>query len=388
MALSFNNKILQNKIMLAKEKANDPFASGPITVTDADSFWILTQIMHDSENPADKIWDLSMSMSIANASPNKVIVKSVVSGSNTTPNKKEFGLEFICDCPFKLEYIKDTAFVYSSAQNLSAKPGEKLSDDIMKNGVMLGFHGFLDGDFPGGKNNMITVSIRVKVIRETGYTKKIGENISIEKPNITHFAIFNCYGIGDYIDEYGEPSHWYSKINIFIKSDLVQIPTRSFESPLANEKIVINGKPAPLFVIYDDNKKEWYEYLTMTRINVDAESTKRFEPINSVAATDSLSLSKKIAILGLVTACTQGYYVQHNYVTADEFHSKINQLTETQKKDMAMQFLRIDKSAKKLSTDIESSAQELIRLKDIMEREFTSKNDSLISEAGRYSDLK
>ncbi len=62
-------------------------------------------------------------------------------------------------------YCCNSAFLYSEYYGLNGSRGMKLTDDIMNvSGILLGFWS-IDGRIPGGVNNAVTVSIKVKVIK-------------------------------------------------------------------------------------------------------------------------------------------------------------------------------------------------------------------------------
>lgn len=163
MELSVNSTLADNMVMLAKTYPEEPYESGPISVDTQDTFWILTQICHDSQNEEDVIKNLRVSMNIIEESEKVSKVQCTVSADNIEP--KVYEIAFQSELVFKFNYLVGSAYEYSSKYGLSSDHSMVLAGDIMdKKGVLIGFDS-PNGEFPGGDNHVITFSIKLEVIR-------------------------------------------------------------------------------------------------------------------------------------------------------------------------------------------------------------------------------
>lgn len=104
-------------------------------------------------------------MRIEKISQNETLIKSTVICPTAVPKKSEHSIKFVCDSPFELSYVSGSAFLYSDYYGLHSKYKFKLDDDILtEKGALLRFTD-IDGKIPGGRNNAVTVSVTVDVMR-------------------------------------------------------------------------------------------------------------------------------------------------------------------------------------------------------------------------------
>lgn len=163
--IRFNSNHGHENFLMAKSKASDPYIPGPIHITNQESFWVLASIYNESANPADVARNVRISMNVTSYGYNLAIVGGIILCDNSNPIRVESEIEFNSEAPFSLEYYRGSAYLYSSAYGLHSDYGMKLSDDIIKpEGAMIGYKK-PDGLIPGGENNAVTVSIKVRVVR-------------------------------------------------------------------------------------------------------------------------------------------------------------------------------------------------------------------------------
>lgn len=164
--ISFN-AIPGNSYIAAKETKPDlPYRKGPIIINHEESFWILTRVQNTCPREDAVANNVRLSMRIIQTSKYMTRVESVIICPNATPQKKEQSISFNCDEPFELKYVSGSAYLYSEFYGLVGSRGLLLCDDIIKEkGALLGFWE-IDGRIPGGINNVVTVSIKVNVIKK------------------------------------------------------------------------------------------------------------------------------------------------------------------------------------------------------------------------------
>lgn len=146
----------------AKAMPEDEYVSGPITVTDQASFWVLAMIKNDNPDPEQIAENVRLSFNMSSIGEYSFMVGACVRCDNATPAAAS--IVFQSEKPFRLEYLPDSAFVYSEARGLHSDYGIQISDEVMTpTGALLGFDA-INGRIPGGENNMVTVSIKIAVV--------------------------------------------------------------------------------------------------------------------------------------------------------------------------------------------------------------------------------
>lgn len=146
----------------AKSLPEDEYVSGPITVTDQASFWVLAVIKNESVAHEEIAENVRISFNMSSIDEYSFMVGACVRCDNVAPAASS--IVFRSEKPFRLEYLPDSAFVYSEARGLHSDYGIQISDEVMTpTGALLGFDA-IDGRIPGGENNMVTVSIKMAVV--------------------------------------------------------------------------------------------------------------------------------------------------------------------------------------------------------------------------------
>ncbi len=163
--ISFNSLPGKEYIMAKESDPQLPYQYGPIRIAHEKSFWVLTTVNNMCPDANAIAENVRLSVSINRMADNKTIIESVIRCPNAEPDISKHTIQFLCDQPVELEYVPQSAYLYSEYFGLHGSKGMLLSDDIMREkGVKLGFWE-IDGRIPGGLHNSVTVSIQVNVRR-------------------------------------------------------------------------------------------------------------------------------------------------------------------------------------------------------------------------------
>lgn len=148
----------------AKAMPEDEYVCGPITVTDQTSFWVLAVVKNESADPEQIAENVRISFNMSKIDKHSFMLGACVRCNNAEPSASASSIVFQSERPFRLEYLQESAYMYSEARGLHSDYGIRISDDIMTpEGALLGFDQ-VNGRIPGGDNNMVTVSIKVAVV--------------------------------------------------------------------------------------------------------------------------------------------------------------------------------------------------------------------------------
>ncbi|WP_455017454.1 hypothetical protein [Oribacterium sinus] len=139
------------------------YRHGPIKINGEDSYWILTTVNNMCPDGNMIAEDVRLSMKIRRISETEVTLKIICQVAK--PQVSEHTIKFVSERPFELVYFNGSPYLYSEYYGLRGDRGMLLTDNIMtEQGTLLGFWE-IDGKIPGGANNAVTVSIKVKVKR-------------------------------------------------------------------------------------------------------------------------------------------------------------------------------------------------------------------------------
>ncbi len=166
--ISFNRT--SGQYIVAKDKPDSSWQGDPITIKpNQDYFWVLTSINNCCPDRKKIAESVRLGMQIEQISGFETLVTATITCPNATPQNVSHEIHFKADFPFSLEYIPNSAYLYSQYfGKLHSDMNLKLGDDIMDDhGTLVGFSA-IDGRIPGGMhgNNRVTVSIKVKIVRK------------------------------------------------------------------------------------------------------------------------------------------------------------------------------------------------------------------------------
>ena len=159
------SKISFNVNLAAKEvNPNSVYRVGPYQIQDEEELWILTEIKNLCPYKDIVAEGVRLAMEINRISDTETVVESIVTCPDAEPDESRCSIRFICDKPFELQYYEGSDYLYSEYRGLDGQYGIPLMRSVMiYNGALIGFED-VDGKIPGGMNNRVSVSIKVKVL--------------------------------------------------------------------------------------------------------------------------------------------------------------------------------------------------------------------------------
>lgn len=160
--ISFNSLPGKEYIFAKETKSQQSYREGPIIVKEDETFWVLETIHNMNQDEESLAENVRLAVDIKKISDKSYIVETVILCDNADPSETKNSIAFESDLPFELDYIMDSAYLYSEYYGLVGEKGIKLSNDIISpDGTTVGFWE-LDGKIPGGSHNKVTVSVKVK----------------------------------------------------------------------------------------------------------------------------------------------------------------------------------------------------------------------------------
>ncbi len=161
--ISINTYEENRNFIFAKSKGEEPYVNGPITINEQETFWILVRVKNEGLSDTDVTKNARVSIRIDGIDKHKTIVTARILCDNAEP--VESSIEFNSENSFRLESSESSAHMYSQAYGLRGENAIKMGNGVFtKEGALIGFKKN-DGFIPGGEDNLVTMSILVRVVR-------------------------------------------------------------------------------------------------------------------------------------------------------------------------------------------------------------------------------
>lgn len=167
-----------------------------ITAENGETYWVYLYVHNNNPNGTKAVAkDVAVKYTVPGTTGTKVTVQGTVTSSNAYPTKYWDTVDFVSDHAFHLEYVAGSGLLqnnYTGANKVAGyesvtgnkiaatgmytgKYGFNLSDDIVKNGTLIGFNG-LNGEVPGCFTYDEWVGIKVKVVYDEDVTPSFTVN--------------------------------------------------------------------------------------------------------------------------------------------------------------------------------------------------------------------
>lgn len=174
------------KNFVSARPEDDPngYQGNEIVVEDGKEYIVRLYVHNNSLYSEDSIAEnVRVAFSVPWGPAKNIPINGFIFSDNATPDTYWDGIVLTADQNFHLEYIEGSAKIenngFASKENGGAKA---LSDDIVTSpeGVLIGYND-LDGKIPGCFQYDCVVTIRVKVVYETGYMVECKARLEGEK---------------------------------------------------------------------------------------------------------------------------------------------------------------------------------------------------------------